>query len=261
MTYRRVLIALLLPLLGLAAAPPAQAQGGQATVFAAASLTDVLQQIARDAGLAGRVKFSFAASSTLARQIEQGAPADLFISADQAWMDYAQQRGLIDPATRRVMAGNRLALIEHGTPESTEPPQTAAAVRAALQAMLRQPGARIVTGDPSNVPVGEYAQQALTTLGLWSTVEPRLARAENVRAALLLVERGEAAGGIVYRSDARLSRQVRTVALFPANSHTPVAYPAALLPHASATARQFYAALFGPQAAAALRAAGFEPAP
>lgn len=237
----------------------AQAQGETALVFAAASLTEVLQDIAERAGLSSTLKFSFAASSTLARQIEQGAPAQLFISADEAWMDYAEQRQLIDKATRRVIASNRLALIASGAPNSNEPAQTAAAVRDAIAQMLQTKEARIATGDPAHVPVGKYAQAALQKLGLWLQVEPRLARADNVRSALLLVERGEAAGGIVYRSDALVSKQVRTVALFPADSHMPIRYPAALLPKANAAARRFYGALFAPAAQAALRSAGFQP--
>lgn len=237
----------------------AQTQDAPAVVFAAASLTDVLQDIARRAGLSSQVKFSFAASSTLARQIEQGAPAQLFVSADEDWMNYLQERKRIDAATRRVLCGNRLALVAQGVPAQDAVPQTAEALRAALGAMLQARDARIATGDPAHVPVGKYAQAALQKLGLWPQVEPRLARADNVRAALLLVERGEAAGGIVYRTDAALSRQVRVVALFPADSHAPISYPAALLPGATPTAKRFYDAMFGADGAAALRAAGFEP--
>jgi molybdate transport system substrate-binding protein len=205
------------------------------------------------------VKFSFAASSTLARQIEQGAPAQLFVSADEAWMDSLQKAGAVLPASRRELASNRLALVAPGTGEPTAAPETAEAVRALIAQALAPTDARIATGDPAHVPVGRYAQAALSSLGLWETVGPRLARADNVRAALVLVERGEAPLGITYRTDALQSGKVRVAALFPAGSHPPIRYPSALLQGAGAAAKRFHEYLFTPAAQAALRDAGFGP--
>lgn len=248
-------------LLGAAAAallapPAARAADEPVLVYAAASLTDVLQTIARQGGFA-TVGFSFGASSTLARQIGQGAPAQLFVSADAAWMDAAEKTGRVEPGTRRDWAGNRLALVAPGRVEPGAPPDGAAAVTARLRAALAAKDARIATGDPAHVPAGRYAQAALGALGLWDEVGPRLARADNVRAALALVERGEAPLGITYRTDALASGRVQVVALFPAASHAPIRYPVALLKDANPTARRFYRHLFGPEARAALAEAGF----
>ncbi len=241
----------------LLAAPAVRAADEDVIVYAAASLTDVLQAIAQRGGYT-TVKFSFGSSSTLARQIAQGAPAQLFISADEPWMDAVEQSGRLEPGTRRPWAGNRLALVAPGAGEPSAPPESAAAVSSALRsALAAHQDARIATGDPAHVPVGRYAQSALTSMGLWAEVEPRLARADNVRAALALVERGEAPLGITYRTDALASGRVRVVALFPASSHAPIRYPAALLKDASPTARRFYQQLFGAEARAMLAAAGF----
>ena len=225
-------------------------------VYAAASLTDVLQKIAREGGF-GQVRFSFAASSTLARQIEQGAPAQIFISADEAWMDAVERGGRLVPGSRRDWTGNRLALVAAGGGEAAAPPESAEAVARPLRAALSDPQARISTGDPAHVPVGRYAQSALVSLGLAAEVMPRLARADNVRAALALVERGEAPLGIVYRTDALQSGRVHTVALVPASSHAPIRYPAALLAGATPAAHRVYRHLFGDAARAALAEAGF----
>jgi molybdate transport system substrate-binding protein len=228
-------------------------------VFAAASLSDVMQTLAAQLLPGSAVRFSFAASSTLARQIEQGAPAQLFVSADEAWMDYLAERGRVDAASRRVVAGNRLVVVRPGRAAATPPAETVAALRAALR-----PGPagadRIATGDPAHVPAGRYAQAALTRLGLWDEIGPRLARADNVRSALSFVERGEAAAGIVYATDARVAREVQVVARFPLASHPPIRYPAALVRGAPAAAQQFLAALTSAPAQAVWRDAGFEPA-
>lgn len=239
--------------------PMARAQDGPVVVFAAASLSDVLQAVARDGGFA-QVKFSFASSSTLARQIEQGAGAQIFISADEPWMDAVAKAGRIEPGQRRDLAGNRLALVGPGKAEPTTPTETAEAVDALLKKVLATPDARIATGDPAHVPVGKYAQASLTSLKLWSAVEPRLARADNVRSALALVERGEAPLGITYRTDALASKNVQVLALFPLASHPPIRYPAALLTGATPAAKRFFDHLFTPAAQAALRQAGFGPA-
>lgn len=237
---------------------PAAAWAQDVVVFAAASLTDVLQAIARQ-GSFGNLKFSFAASSTLARQIEQGAPAQLFISADEPWMDAVERRGVTLAGTRRDIATNRLAVVRPGTQEPGAPPESADAVRALIQPVLATPDARIATGDPAHVPVGKYAQAALTSLELWDATAPRLARADNVRSALALVERGEAPLGIVYRTDALASSKVQVAALFPPTSHAPIRYPMALLKGAGRDARRFYDHLQTPPAQALLRAAGFGP--
>ncbi len=216
-----VLAAAALPLLGIR---PAAAQQ-PVTVFAAASLTDALREIARDWQAQGHPapRLSFAASSALARQIEQGAPADLFLSADEPWMDYLQQRNLILPSSRVSALGNALVLVapaDQARPVVLE-------WGTDLLALLG-PRGRLATGDPAHVPVGRYAQAALQWMGQWEAVAPRLARAENVRAALLLVERGEVPYGIVYATDAAASRGVTVVGRFPPASHPAVTYPFAL---------------------------------
>ncbi len=242
-------------LLALAAAPPARAQEA-VTVFAAASLTDAMRGFAQAWQARGNPapRITFAASSTLARQIEQGAPADLFMSADEPWMDYVQQRELIVTATRVSPIGNALVLV---APADQARPVTLAR-DTDLRALLGPQG-RIATGDPAHVPVGRYAQAALTWMGQWDAIGPRLARADNVRAALLLVERGEAPYGIVYSTDAAASQGVRVVGTFPAESHTPITYPFALLRRAegNAQARGFLAFLTGPDSAETWRRFGF----
>lgn len=248
-----------LALTGLAALSPARAQQEPVIVFAAASLSDVLQGIARDGGFP-QVKFSFASSSTLARQIEQGANAQIFISADEPWMDAVAKAGRVESGQRRDLVSNRLALVGPGKAEPTTPPETAAAVESLIKQALATPGTRIATGDPAHVPVGKYAQAALISLKLWPSVEPRLARADNVRSALALVERGESPLGITYRTDALASKNVQVLALFPVASHPPIRYPAALMTGATPAARRFFDHLFAPAAQAALRQAGFGPA-
>jgi molybdate transport system substrate-binding protein len=234
---------------------PARAQDGP-IVFAAASLTDALRALGRDWASQGRAapRFSFAASSTLARQIEHGAPADLFMSADEAWADYLQSRDLLVATTRISPIGNALVLVA--------PSEAARSVDIArgtdLVARLGARG-RIATGDPAHVPVGRYAQAALTWMGQWEAIAPRLARAESVRAALLLVERGEAPLAIVYATDVANSPGVRIVGRFPADSHPAITYPFALTRRAAgdATARAFLSWLTGPEARATWERFGF----
>lgn len=224
------------------------------TVFAAASLTDALEQLGDDftRSTGVRVRFSFAASSVLARQIEAGAGADVFFSADQAWMDYLQQRGRINAATRRDLLGNRLVLIAPA--DSTL--QLKIAPGFALLTALG--GRRLATGDPDSVPVGRYARSALTSLGVWQDVEDRLVRAEDVRHALMFVARGEVPLGIVYASDARADQDVRVIDVFPADSHLPITYPVALTRGAGAEASRFLDFVQGPAGRAAFRDQGFE---
>lgn len=257
---RRALVCSALAMLALrqgpaAAQPPAPVQQ-PATVFAAASLTDALRDLGRQWEARGhpRPRLSFAASSALARQIEQGAPADLFVSADEAWADYLQARGLLVNATRVSPIGNALVLI---APADAARPVTLAP-GTDLAAWLG-PRGRLATGDPAHVPAGRYAQAALTWLGQWDALAPRLARADNVRAALLLVERGEAPLGIVYATDAAASRGVRVVGSFPAESHPPITYPFAVTRRAegNAQAEALLAFLTGPEAAATWQRFGF----
>jgi molybdate transport system substrate-binding protein len=205
---------------------PASAQESRPVIFfAAASLQTVLNSIAEQwqASTGKRVIFSYAASSALARQIEQAAPADLFASADLDWMDWAQQRNLIRVDTRRTLLGNALVLVE---PANLPPTQLVIAPGFPLASAIGD--SRLVTGNPQSVPVGRYAQAALTSLGVWDQVGPRIAGADNVRAALLLVARGEARFGIVYETDARIEPRVRVVGTFPATSHPPIVYPFAV---------------------------------
>ena len=243
--FRRLVLATLAAV-GLAAAPAARAQDSL-TVFAAASLTDALRALGQDWAARGNPapRFSFAASSALARQIEQGAPADLFMSADEPWMDYVQQRNLVVNATRVSPIGNALVLVS-----AKGDARDVALARGTDLAARLGPNGRIATGDPAHVPVGRYAQAALTWMGQWDAIGPRLARADHVRAALLLVERGEAPFGIVYATDAAASQGVRVAGTFPAESHTPVTYPFALMrrAEANAQARAFLAFLTGPEA-------------
>ena len=223
------------------------------TVFAAASLSDVLPELARayTQQTGTRVEFSFAATSMLARQIEGGARADVFLAADPEWMDYLNQRGLIQRATRRNLLGNRLALIAPA--DSTVQLQIGAGfpLRAALD------GGRLATGDPDSVPAGRYARAALSSLRVWNAVADRLVRADNVRAALAFVARGEAPLGIVYETDALADKRVRIVDLFPASSYPPITYPVALTSGARVQAGSFLDFLHGPAAAAVFKSRGF----
>jgi molybdate transport system substrate-binding protein len=243
---------------GLAIAPcghAAEPEKITLTVFGAASLTNVLQDVGdaftKETSIA--VKFSFAASSTLARQIENGAPADIFMSADSDWMDYLQTRQLIQPSTRKDIVGNRLVLIAPANSSvklKIEP-------NFALAAALGQ--GRLATGDPGSVPVGRYAEAALTKLGVWNQIEQRIVRADNVRSALTFVDRGEAPLGIVYETDALIDKKVRVVDVFPADSHPPIVYPVALTRTAQSAASRFIAFLESPAAAQTFKSYGFVP--
>lgn len=210
----------------MACAISAQAAERPPLVLAAASLQDALNQAADDWARRGHARpvLSFAASSALARQIGSGAPADLFISADEPWMDDVARKGLIAPRTRQTLLGNRLALIA----PAGRPVRLAIRRGFPIATALGGSG-RLAIADPDAVPAGKYGKAALTSLAVWPAVSNRLARAENVRAALALVERGEAPLGIVYATDARASRQVQLVGLFPATSHPPITYPIARL--------------------------------
>lgn len=232
----------------------AEAQREPLIVFAAASLTDVLQQAGPLYTQQSNVpvKFSFAASSALAKQIESGARVDAFFSADQDWMNYLQERKLIKVDTRTDLLGNRLALIAPKDSKVTLKLERGAPLLTALGA-----NGRLSTGDPDSVPVGKYAKTALGNLDLWSAIEPRLVRAENVRVALMYVARGEAPLGIVYATDAAVEPQVRIVDLFPESSHTPITYPMAATTNASPDTESFLKFLRGDAARAIFTKAGF----
>ncbi len=245
----RLLLLVWLLLLPLAA----HAQG--LTVMAAASLTDAMRDIGQKWSEAGHTKLSlsFGSSAALARQIEQGAPVNLFASADDKWMDYLATRGLIAADSRVSLLGNDLVLI---TP-AAQPRQIAIAPGLDLLSLLG-PGGRLAVGDPAHVPVGLYAQQALQKLGLWAAIEPRLARTEDVRAALRFVERGEAPLGIVYATDAAISKGVSVAGTFPAGSHEPITYPFAVVKAGDTPeARALIAFLASPPARAIFQSRGF----
>jgi molybdate transport system substrate-binding protein len=221
--FRPALLAAALMALSLAAAP-ARAED-EITLFAAASTTDAMTEAAEAFTAAGGapVRLAFASSSTLAKQIENGAPADLFISADLKWMDYLAERGLIAEDSRFNLAGNALVLI---VPKGSAL-EIALAPGADLAAALN--GGKLAIGDPEHVPAGRYAKAALEHLGLWQSVEGSTIFAGDVRAALAFVERAEAAAGIVYATDATISEGVRLAATFPADSHAPIVYPVAIV--------------------------------
>jgi len=204
---------------------PATAAGRGPLVLGAASLQESLTAAAAAWTRAGHSApvLSFAASSALARQIESGAPADLFISADEAWMDHIQQRGLVRPGTRARFLGNRLVLVAPARSPIHLDPGPGFALSKALGS------GRLAMADPQFVPAGRYGRAALTRLGVWRSVAGRIVGAENVRAALALVERGEAPLGIVYETDARASAKVRIVGWFPPASYPAIAYPLAIL--------------------------------
>jgi len=202
-------------------ASPALAQES-ITVFAAASLKNALDDV--DAAFAKatgvKVTASYAASSTLAKQIEEGAPADVFASADVDWMDYAQSKKLIKNDTRIDLLGNRLVLIAPKTSQLAD-----VTIGPGFDLAALADDGRIVTGDVRAVPVGRYAKAALEKLGAWARAEPKMAMTENVRAALALVARGEAPLGIVYETDAKIEPGVKIIGTFPADSHPPIIYP------------------------------------
>jgi molybdate transport system substrate-binding protein len=249
---RRAIAALVLSLLPACAIGQPTAPSSL-TVFAAASLTDSLKAVADayKAKTGTTVTLSFGASSTLARQIEQGAGADLFLSADGDWMDYLQNKGLIAKASRRDLLGNRLVLI--AGPGARLPPKIAPHFDLAGALGDR----RLALADPASVPAGKYAKAALTALGIWVQVAPKVAAAENVRVALEYVARGESPYGIVYATDAKTVPGIRVAGIFPESSHPPIVYPAALTRNGSPGAKAFLDFLGGKEARAIFEKAGF----
>lgn len=237
-----------------AAALPAKAQ--DLTIFAAASMKSALDEIA--AGWAKQTgkpvpRISYAASSVLAKQMEQGAPADIFVSADLDWMDYVAKRGLIQPPTRINLLANRIALV--ASADSKIEAELAPGVDLAK---VLGAGGRLAMGNVEAVPAGRYGKAALEKLGAWEGVKGKVAQADNVRAALLLVSRGEAPLGIVYSTDAASDPKVKVVATFPEDSHPPIIYPvASLKDFKSPDAAAFLEHLRGPAARAAFEKQGF----
>lgn len=200
---------------------------GDVTVFAAASTTNALTEIGKlyeDAGM-GKPVFSFASSSTLAKQIENGAPADVFVSANAQWMDYLAEKKMIVEDTRKDLLGNRIVLI---VPKASKVEKVEIDSKLDLLAILGKEG-RISVGDPAHVPVGTYSKAALEKLGLWAGVADKIAPAKDVRAGLALVERAESPLGIVYASDAVVSDKIRIVGVFPLESHPNIDYPVAVV--------------------------------
>lgn len=254
---------MLLAATALAACAPRRPAGPMLIeLFAAASLREVLDAAAAEhQRRTGRtVRATYAGSAKLARQIARGAPADLFISADEGWMDWLDQRGLVETSARRRLAGNALVLVApvaaSGDPVDLTSP---------AEFIDRLGGGRLAIAD-SSTPAGRYGEQALVRLNLWSRVEDRRAPGDDVRAALSLVARGAVPLGVVYATDARAEPRVRVVATFPASSHDPISYPAAPVRRPDGAgdpvaAQAFLDMLTGAEGQAVFRRFGFAPAP
>lgn len=247
-------LSFLLVMLMAFASPSAFAQDKSITVFAAASLKNALDDVnaAYTAKTGVKVSASYAASSALARQIEQGAPADVFVSADLEWMDYAIGKQTINVASRVNLLGNRLVLI---APKDSKLADVSIGQGFDL-AKLAGDG-RIATGDVQSVPVGKYAKAALEKLGAWTAAAPKFAMADNVRAALTLVARNEAALGIVYETDAKVEPGVKIIGAFPAGSHPAIIYPFAALSKAKPEAAGYLAFVRSGAAKAVFEKYGF----
>jgi molybdate transport system substrate-binding protein len=229
----------------LASSAVAQAQ----TVFAAASLKGALDEIV--AQYKEKVVVSYGASSSLAKQIENGAPADVFISADLDWMDYLDKKSLIAAGTRKELLGNRLVLIAPAKQPVKLQPGPGFPISAALK------GGRLALAEPNSVPAGKYARAALEKFGVWDQVSGKIASADNVRAALLLVARGEAPLGVVYQTDANAEPNVMVAGVFPASSHPAIVYPAAVLKGAKPQGKAFLDFLGGDAARRIFEKHGF----
>jgi molybdate transport system substrate-binding protein len=251
---RRVLAAVAAAIAVKSLPQAAAAQEKSITVFAAASMKNALDEIdslfTKQSGI--KVVASYAASSALMKQIELGAPADVFLSADIDWMDYGAKRNLIRNDTRENLLGNRLVLI---APRDSKIGNVTIGPGFDLAALAGS--GRIATGDVRAVPAGLYAKAALEKLGIWSSVESKMAMAENVRAALVLVARGEAPLGIVYETDAKVDPGVKIVGVFPEDSHPPIIYPVAMTKDAKPDAAQYLAFLRTPEAKAVFERYGF----
>jgi molybdate transport system substrate-binding protein len=225
------------------------------TVFAAASLKNALDEIvkAHEAGTGDKVVVSYAASPALAKQIEAGAPADIFVSADLDWMDYLEKRSLIQQASRQNLLRNRLVLIAPSDSKTT------LKIASGFPLATELGKERLAMADPNSVPAGKYGKASLEALGVWKNVQARVAAAENVRAALLLVARGEAPFGIVYSTDAAVEPKVRIVDQFPESTHPSIIYPAALVATSkNAAAASFLTSLNQPAARVIFEKYGFK---
>lgn len=234
--------------------PMASKAFADTTVYAAASLKNALDEISQSwsAQKSGKVVLSYAASSALARQIEKGAPADIFVSADLEWMDYLAQRKLVNDASRVNLLRNELVMIAPATAKiSVE-------LKPGLKLGDLLGNDRLSMADPDSVPAGKYGKAALEALGIWPQVAAKIIRADNVRTALNFVARGETPLGIVYRTDAAAEDKVRVVAVFPSNTHPPIVYPAALLADSkNAEAAAFFSYLKSNAAIGIFRKHGF----
>ena len=221
--------------------------GGKITVFAAASMKDALEKAAADfkTETGTEVTLSLAASSALAKQLEQGAPANLFISADEKWMDYVQEKGLTDATTRAIVARNELVIAVPA--DSTASGDVASIIGKDKFAM----------GDPAGVPAGKYAQAALEKLGLWDSIKANAVYADNVRSALAFVTKKELNAGIVYTSDAYIDKNVKVAATFPADSHPAIVYPASVVKNGGPDAKAFLDWLAGDKGQAIFVSKGF----
>jgi molybdate transport system substrate-binding protein len=225
------------------------------TVFAAASTTNAVTDIGAIFSENNGASFtpSFASSSTLAKQIENGAPADIYISANKKWMDYLEEKQMIEKGSRIDLLSNRIVLI---VPSDSNVQDVAIGPGFDLLALIGD--GRLSMGDPDHVPAGIYGKQALESLGVWTSVESRVAGAKDVRAALALVERGEAPVGLVYATDAAISKKVRVVGTFPESSHPPIVYPVAVVAgKRSPAADRFMTLLKSPKARAIFEKYGF----
>ena len=254
MLERRQILAALAAVVAVAASQPVWSQQKSITVFAAASMKNALDDtdgaFTKQSGI--KVVASYEASSALMKQIEQGAPADVFLSANIKWMDYGADHNLIKTGTRFDLLGNRLVLI---APKDSKIGNVTIAPGVDLAALAGD--GRIAVGDVRAVPAGLYAKAALEKLGIWAAVEPKLAMAENVRAALVLVARGEAPLGIVYETDAKIDPGVKIVGVFPEDSHPPIIYPVALTANAKPDAAAYLAFLRTQAAKTILERYGF----
>jgi molybdate transport system substrate-binding protein len=251
---RRLWIALAVSATLASAIGPAAAQSRDVLVFAAASLKNALDEIAGkwQAETGRKVAISYAASNSLIKQIEQGAPADIFISADLDWMDYGQQKNLIKRETRANLLGNRIVLIAPKDSTASVKVEKGFDLAAALN------GGRLAMGNVDAVPAGKYGKAALEKLGAWNGVKDRIAQAESVRAALLLVARGETPLGIVYQTDAASEPGVKIIGAFPEDTHPPIIYPAALTKDSNnSAAAEFLKYIRSPAARPAFERQGF----
>lgn len=241
------------PVLAISLLLPAAALADQVTVFAAASMKNAMEEVSGkfNEATGHDLAVSLAGSSALARQIQQGAPADLFISANPGWMDTLEEDGLIEQETRFDLLGNAIVLIAHGDAENVE-----IGAELDLAGMLGEN--RLAMAMIDSVPAGIYGKAAMESLGLWDAVAPKVAQTDNVRAALALVATGEAPLGIVYATDAAATDKVSVIATFPADSHPPIVYPAAAVAgHDNPAAIELLEFLHSPAARAAFEAQGF----